>query len=70
MGHYDDARQKHEDRLIAESAKLKGMSVVDYVELCTHEDKMKRGSKLYQQRSEENELLHYYLNNNVAETNK
>tara|TARA_R110000796_G_scaffold18303_10_gene55492 strand:+ start:392 stop:601 length:210 start_codon:yes stop_codon:yes gene_type:complete len=60
MGHYDDVRERREEAEFAARAKREGISVEALVEEDRHEERIRQGRKLYQQRRCEAELIAYY----------
>mgnify|MGYP003641269342 FL=1 len=60
MGHYDDVREEREDAEFAARAKREGISVEALIEKDRHEERMRQGRKLSQQRCYEDELIAYY----------
>ena len=60
MGHYDDVREEREEAELAARAKREGISVEALVEEDRHEERIRQGRKLYQQRRREAELIAYY----------
>lgn len=60
MGHYDKAREAHEEELEKRVAKEAGVSVLEYRRLKKHQDKMERGRALLEKQLEEQELIKYY----------
>ena len=68
MGHYDDVREEREEAEFAARAKREGISVEALVEEDRHEERVRQGRKLYQQRCYEDELIAYY-NRHLIEVN-
>ena len=60
MGHYDDVTEEREDAEFAARAKREGISVEALIEKDRHEERMRQGRRLTQQRRGEDELIAYY----------
>ena len=60
MGHYDDVTEEREDAEFAARAKREGISVEALIEKDGHEERMRQGRRLTQQRRSEDQLIAYY----------
>lgn len=61
MGHYDDAREAHEDRLHDEAAKRKGITPNELYQLNKHNQQMSAGRMAYEKQLREQKDIAYYL---------
>ena len=61
MGHYDDARERYEERVDREDAESRGMTLEEYRAAQLHDSRYERGRILHERRKAEQADIDFYI---------